>query len=109
MTTLVLCGLLFVPLPFLLEKGQNVEAAFIASYPDTCNEWRDKLVVEANVVSWFTVWEVSCWHGFSADKVRLMSVNAPLCWASPPVKWPTSFAALKRFKFSNGQMMMNCP
>lgn len=109
MTTLVLCGLLSVPLPFLLEKGQNVEAAFVASFPDVCNEWRDKLVVEANVASWFIIWDVSCLHGFSADKVRLMSVNAPLCWASPPFKWPASIAALAKIKLTSGQAMPVCP
>jgi hypothetical protein len=104
-----LCGLLFVPLPFLLAKGQNVEAAFTTSFPDVCNEWRDKLVVEANVVSWFTVWEVSCRHGFTPDTTRLMSVNTLLCWANPPIQWPTSVAALRKFKLSSGQPMPRCP
>jgi hypothetical protein len=72
------------PLTRLAQSGPRVVAAVHASYPDLCNEWRDKLVASPSALGWFMSWDVSCASGSRLIIYPVMTVNVVTCrWRDP--------------------------
>jgi hypothetical protein len=104
------CLVLTIPLYSLAQKGASVKAAVRASFPDFCNEWRDKIVVMPSPLGFFTTWTVSCQSGYYTDPPRAeMTVNVLMCAAHPLFTPSLKLHALYGALIAPGKKLSVCP
>jgi len=107
----VLRGLgLAIPLYNLSRRGAGVEAAVHASFPEYCNEWRDKVVVSPHPLGLFTTWNVGCASGyFPGPATTAMTVNVLTCEVKAPFAPTVSLSAMYDALVQPGNKMPICP
>lgn len=108
---IVVMGLgLAIPLYNLSRRGAGVEAAVHASFPEYCNEWRDKVVVSPHPLGLFTTWNVGCALGyFPGPATTAMTVNVLTCEVKAPFAPIVSLSAMYDALVQPGNKMPVCP
>ena len=110
LSALALCLLLAsVPALVWFTKGRGVTAAVDASFPELCNDWRDKMVTRPSLTGWFTNYDVVCVFGYTTNQVTVMTVNVLTCEVHPALTWPRDWRHLRTMLFGGGQKMPVCP